>query len=242
MGEDGAKSRRAGAGSIAIIGVGPGDPELLTLRGLSTLRACDLIVHAGRAEREGFAYETVASHLRPAQRIECAQLAMRRGQDDGSVGYERVALRLKEEAGGGLKVGFLTEGDPMLYGSGSHVVERLKAIAPDVELEVIPGVNALSAAAARLGWPLARKDEMLTVCPGTYHDAEIGAILDRAGTSCWLKVRDVLPSLARELESRGRLERAALIEKVGRPEERVFRDLKAALEADLSYFSLVLVR
>ena len=227
---------------VSVIGVGPGDPELLTIRAWKALRACDLILHAGPSDRAGFAYETVSTHLRPGQTVEGAGLAMRRGPDDGSVGYDRVAGRLADAARSGLKVGFLTEGDPMLFGSGSYVAERLGVVAPDVGVEVIPGVSAVSAVAARLGWPLARKDEILTICPATYHVSEIGVILDRPGSTCWLKAAGVLPALIAELRSRSRLDRAALVERVGRPEERVFRDLTAALEVDLSYFSLVLVR
>jgi precorrin-2/cobalt-factor-2 C20-methyltransferase len=225
-----------------VIGVGPGDPELLTLRALKVLRGCDLILHAGPSDRVGYAYETVSAFLEPGQDVEGAGLAMRRGPDDGSVGYDRVARRIADAVRAGRRVGFLTEGDPMLYGSGSYVAERLVTVAPEIRVEVIPGVSAVSAAAARLGWPLAQKEEVLTLCPATYHVAEIGPILDRSGTTCWLKAAGILPSLVAALRDRDRLHRAALVEKVGRPDERVFRDLNAALEADLSYFSLVLVR
>ncbi|MCA1686295.1 MAG: precorrin-2 C(20)-methyltransferase [Planctomycetia bacterium] len=229
-------------GRVTVIGIGPGDPELLTVRACKALRNCDVLLHAGPTDRTGYAYETVAPYLGAGQVVEGAGLVMKRGADDGSVGYDRVALRLGEAARAGLKAGFLTEGDPMLFGSGSYVAERLRVVAPGVAVEVIPAVTSVSAAAARLGWPLAQKDEMLTVCPATYHADEIGAILDRHGTTCWLKAADVLSLLVAALRDRGRLHRAALVEKVGRPDERVFRDLTEALEEDLSYFSLVLVR
>jgi precorrin-2/cobalt-factor-2 C20-methyltransferase len=229
-------------GRVSIIGVGPGDPQLLTLRGLNALRACDLVVHPGPDGRRGFAYDVVAGLLRPEQEVLGAKLAMRRGADDGTVGYERVAALLAHRARAGGSAAFLTEGDPMLFGSGSYVAGHLRSLVPEVPVEVIPGVSAASAAAARLGWPLASKDEILTLCPATYHEREIGAILDRSGTTCWLKAADVLPRLVDELRARGRLHRAALVEKVGRPDERVFLDLTRALGEDLSYFSIVLVR
>ncbi len=167
---------------------------------------------------------------------------MMRGPDDGSVGYERVALALRDETRLGRRAGFLTEGDPMLYGTSSYVLEHLRVLAPEMPIEIIPGVSAISAAAARLGWPLAQKAEILTICPATYHEDQIGALLDRGGPSCWLKPAGVLPRLVAELKRRGRLDRAGLIEKVGRPDERIFPELERALKEDLSYFSLVLVR
>lgn len=226
----------------SIVGVGPGDPDLLTQRAARVLGRCATILHAGPHDDIGFAYEVVAPLIRPGQRVRGMALAMRRGPDDGSVGYDRVAQALAEEDRAGRASAFLTEGDPMLFGTGSYVVRRLREQFPDVPVEVVPGVSALGAAAARLGWPLAQKDEILTVCPATYHAEDIGAILDRGGASCWLKAADVLPQLVEELRRRGRLDRAALVERVGRPDERIFLDLTEALGADLSYFSLVLVR
>jgi precorrin-2/cobalt-factor-2 C20-methyltransferase len=227
---------------VSIIGVGPGDPGLLTLRALEAIRACDLLLHPGPADREGLAYQVVSAYLRSGQTVERAPLAMKRGVDDGSVGYAEVAKRLTDAARSGARAGYLTEGDPMLFGSGAHVAEAVRAAASDVALEVIPGVSAVCAAASRLGWPLALKDEILTVCPATYHAQDLGSILDRPGTSCWLKPSGVLPLLVSELRSRGRLHSAALVERVGTPDERVFTDLEKALDEDISYFSLVLVR
>jgi precorrin-2/cobalt-factor-2 C20-methyltransferase len=228
--------------TVWIIGVGPGDPDLLTLRAAWTLARCDTILHPGPRDDEGFAIAVVASLLRPEQTVRGMALTLRRGPDDGSVGYDRVVRMLIAEARAGRSAAFLTEGDAMLFGSGSYVVERMRAEAPDVPLEIVPGISSPSAAAARLGWPLARKEEILTVCPGTYHADDIGAILDRAGPVCWLKAADILPKLVAELRRRGRLERAALVERMGRPDERIFRNLNDALREKLSYFSLVLVR
>jgi precorrin-2/cobalt-factor-2 C20-methyltransferase len=227
---------------LRIVGVGPGDPELLTLRAARVLRSAELILHPGPRDDAGFALEVVADLLRPDQEVRGVALAMRRGPDDGTVGYDRAASALVEASRAGRPAVFLTEGDPMLFGSGSYVMEHVQALAPEAPVEVVPGVSALGAAAARLGWPLARKQEILTVCPGTYHADEIGPLLDRGGPSCWLKAASVLPRLVEELARRGRLDRAALVERLGRPGERAFLDLRDALGAELSYFSLVLVR
>jgi precorrin-2/cobalt-factor-2 C20-methyltransferase len=230
------------AATISIVGVGPGDPDLLTLRAAWVIDQSALILHPGPRDDAGFAFEVVKDRLRPHQEVRGMALAMRRGADDGSVGYERVVSALIDASRAGRTSAFLTEGDPMLFGTGSYVAERLGSIAPDLPVEVVPGVSALGAAAARLGWPLAQKEEILTICPATYHADQIGAILDQGGPVCWLKAADVLPRLVDELRTRGRLDGAAVVERVGRPDERVFRDLTEALGTDLSYFSLVLVR
>jgi precorrin-2/cobalt-factor-2 C20-methyltransferase len=225
-----------------VIGVGPGDPELLTLRAARAIDECETILHAGARDDAGFAFGIVADRLRPGQTVRGMALSMRRGAEVGAVGYDRVARALVEESRAGRAAGFLTEGDPTLFGTGSYVADEARALAPDVPVEIIPGVAAIGAAAARLGWPLARKDQVLTICPATYHVDDIGAILDRGGASCWLKAGDVLPRLVEELRRRDLLAKAALVERVGHPDERVFLDLEEALGADLSYFTLVLVR
>ena len=222
--------------------MGPGDPELLTLRAARTLARCDTVLHAGPRDDAGFAFEVVAPLLRPEQTVRGMALAMRRGPTtapwDTTVSLAHSSK--KHERGG--VAAFLTEGDPMLFGTGSYVVERLRTEAPDVAVEVVPGVSAMSAAAAKLGIPLAQKDEILTVCPATYHLAELGALLDRPGAICFLKAADILPVLIAELRLRGRLESAALVERIGRPDERIIRDLTSVEAETLSYFSLVLVR
>lgn len=228
--------------SVYVVGVGPGDPDLLTLRAVRVLERCEVIFHPGPRDDSGFALSIVAPLLRPAQIIRGAMLSMRRGPDDGTVGYDRVAECLADESRRGRTAAFLTEGDPMLFGSGSYVAERLRLMASDVPVEIIPGVSASSAAAARLGWPLAQKEEILTICPGTYHSDEIGEILERGGPVCWFKAAAVLPRLVEELSRCGRLDRAVLVERVGHPDERVFLNIKDALTETLSYFSLVLVR
>lgn len=224
------------------MGVGPGDPDLLTVRATRVIAACALIVHPGRADREGFAYDVVARSLRPDQTVRGMNLAMRRGPDDGTVGYGRAADALIEAAEAGRTACYLTEGDAMLFGTASSVLEALRGRAPDLAVEVVPAVSALSAAAARLGWPLGRKDEILTICPATYHAEEVRAILDRPGPVCFLKVNDVLPRLVKELQRTGRLGQAALVERSGWPDERIVHDLTTILGEKLSYFSLVLVR
>jgi len=227
---------------IFIVGVGPGDPELLTLRAARVLAHCETILHPGPRDDAGFAFEVVARLLQPRQVVRGMGLAMRRGPDDGSVGYDRVAKALLAEWRAGRSSAFLTEGDPLLFGTGSYVVDQLRALAPEIDAEIVPGVSSISAAAARLGWPLAQKAEILTICPATYHADGLAAILDRPGPICLLKAAAILPTLIAELKARGRLADAALVEKVGRPDERIFRDLERVPGEGLSYFSLVLVR
>ncbi len=145
--------------------------------------------------------------LRPDQQIRGMALAMRRGPDDGSVGYERVANALAAEARAGRTAVFLTEGDPMLFGSGSIVAERLRRSPPRYRSR-LSRASARSAPPRR-GWagrsPARRKSSPSARRPITPID--LGAILDRGGPVCWLKAADVLPTLVEELRRRGRLER-----------------------------------
>src|SRR5207302_2054947 len=101
--------------TVSVVGVGPGDPELLTLRAARVLARCDALLHPGPRADAGFALDVVAPLLRPGQSLRGMALAMRRGPDDGSVGYDRVARALVDEARAGRLAAFLTEGDPMLF-------------------------------------------------------------------------------------------------------------------------------
>lgn len=226
----------------AIVGVGPGDPELLTLRAARRIEESDFVLHAGAEPFAGFAIEIVVDRLRPGLKVEGLALKPARGRDDSTVGYDRAARRIIELVNQHQRVVYLAEGDPLFYGSGTGVSEQLRRLDRSFEFEVVPGVTSIAAAAARLKRPIAIKEEIFAVCPGTYHRDEIGAIVDRGGPMCWLKARDILPELIEALNARGKLADAVLLERVGRPDERIVTDLTTALELDLSYFSLVLVR
>ncbi len=233
----------AEVGRFWAVGVGPGDPELLTLRAVRVLREAQVIYHAGPEERQGRAWETVRDLVRPEQAVglvlagSMAEVAASGGTEAYRPGVERIAADCRR----GLDVAFIAEGDPTLYSTASAVWQLLGEIAPEVPVEVVPGVTSITAAAARVRWPLARRDEALAVVPAGYHAEDLPGLLDAFPSLCLLKAARAVAPLRNALQaSAGRYE-AVYAENVGTPREWITTDLSGAANRH-EYFSLILVR
>jgi precorrin-2/cobalt-factor-2 C20-methyltransferase len=234
-----AEAPSAEEGMLYGIGVGPGDPELITVKGLRLLRAAAVVFLPVRAEgRESYAGTICAEYLDPTrQEIISLVYPSRRGERDRerwNANADAIAARLR---GGRLGV-FLTEGDPLLYSTFIHALEPLRARHPALTVGVVPGVWSGSAAAAALAEPLVDADERLAVLPATYAGPELGAVLRAYDTVVLLKPGVDREALRQVIADAGAT--AVWVQRVGRPEQHITRDL-ATLTVD-DYFSLLIVR
>jgi precorrin-2/cobalt-factor-2 C20-methyltransferase len=224
------------------IGVGPGDPELLTLKAVRVLQRVPVVCYPQSTAGEGsmaLAIAAGAVSLAGKELIPFPFSMSRPHTTDtwqGALG--QVLERLAQEQ----DCAFLTEGDPFLYSTFVYVYEHLRREHPQVPVEVIPGVSSLTAAAARAGVPLAAGRERMAVLPALYHPQAIGPALDTSDTLVLLKVNRVLEVVQGELEARGLLERAVLVRRATMPEEQVLHGAEAVDGRLRDYFSLLIVR
>src|SRR5438093_7944081 len=230
-------------GKFWAIGVGPGDPGLLTLKALEILRRVQIIYHAGPKPDRGRAWDIVHSYLRPDQEVRI--LLMRSmasaSASDGKKPYQSAVDRIATDCRAGKDVALVTEGDPTLYSTAANVWQLLQERHPDIPIEVVPGVSSITAAAARVGWPLAQKDEALAALPAGYHAEQLAKDLHDFPTVCLLKVSQVLPQVLSFLENDGQERQAVYLENLGTPEEWMTTDLREAIGRN-EYFSQVLMR
>jgi precorrin-2 C20-methyltransferase/precorrin-3B C17-methyltransferase len=226
------------------VGVGPGDPELLTLKAVAVLRIADAIYHAGPSDRAGRAWEVIRALVRPEQvvrRVLTVPMDQASAADDWRAPYRAGVERIVGDCRRGLKVAFVTEGDPTLYSTASYVWQLLSELAPDIAIEVVPGVTSLTAAAARVRWPLARRHETLRVVPAVHHAADLASLVGSDAHTCLLKPGPALPLLLDIMASqRGECE-GVYVENLGSEREWITHDLAQAVGRD-GYFSLVLLR
>lgn len=149
------------------VGVGPGDPSLITLRAVDILQNIQVVaIPKSKMERESVAWEIAKSHCPSG--VSILELEMPMTSDEGilQAAWHKAAEKIKAELNEGNSVAFLTLGDPSLYSTYSYLLTILKGqLAPD-QIETIPGITAMAAAAARVNWPLATGDEPLVVLPG----------------------------------------------------------------------------
>jgi precorrin-2/cobalt-factor-2 C20-methyltransferase len=219
------------------LGLGPGDPELVTLKALRVLRAAPVIAYPAPETGDSFARSIVAEFLSPAQREVRIAFPMLPGPPPHDI-YDAAAAILAAELDRGSNVAFLCQGDPLFYGSFAAIFTRL---APRYRVEVVPGVSSLTACAAAAGMPLAQRDETVTVIPATLAEEELTRCLSIAETAAVIKLGRHAGKLRRVLIELGRLDDAVYIERATQTRQRVARF--AEIEpGSVPYFAMTLVR
>jgi precorrin-2/cobalt-factor-2 C20-methyltransferase len=220
------------------IGVGPGDPELLTLKALRLIRAADVVVYPAPEEGESFARSIVDSHLPGGQK----EIAIRMSLGDGAFPkadiYDSAAGAILSEVAAGRRVVVLCEGDPFFYGSFMYLYARL---AGRCAVAVVPGVSSLTACAGASGGPLALRNQTLTILPGPLSEAELKDRLAATDAAAIVKVGRHFAKIRRVIRELGLEDRAHYVERATLPTER-YRPLGDIKEDSAPYFSMILIR
>ncbi|MEL6505729.1 MAG: precorrin-2 C(20)-methyltransferase [Pseudomonadota bacterium] len=224
-------------GTLYGIGVGPGDPELLTLKAHRLLQATPVVAYPAPDSGESFARSIVAPFLSGKQLEIPIIVPMRVARFPAKEVYDEAAKTIAERLSSGQDVVVLCEGDPFFYGSFMYLFERL---ANRFTCEVVPGISSLMASGAMLGRPLAARNDVLTVLPAPLDDAAILAHLKSADAVAFIKVGRHLPRLRDLLKAAHLMDRAAYVERATLPTQKIMPLADVAHEA-APYFSIVLV-
>ena len=196
-------------GRLYGVGVGPGDPELVTVKAARLIRAADVIAYHSARHGRSIARRIADPHLRGGQIEEALVYPVTTETTDHPGGYQgaidefyaAAAERLAAHLDAGRDVVVLAEGDPLFYGSYMHMHKRLAHRYPT---EVVPGVTSISAASAALGQPLVERDEVLTVLPGTLPRAELARRLADTDSAAVLKLGRTFDTVRSAVTDAGR--------------------------------------
>jgi precorrin-2/cobalt-factor-2 C20-methyltransferase len=233
------------SGRLIGVGVGPGDPELMTLKAARALAQADLVVHFAKTGATSHARTIAAGHLRPGTPELPLFYPMTSEQPrDGIVYrealrdfYDGAAATLAAELDAGRAVAVICEGDPMFYGSYMHLHVRL---APRYPTQVIAGVTGMSGCWSAAGAPIAQGDDVFMVLPATLPEPELERRLKDADAAVVMKLGRHLPKIRRTLARAGRLERAIYVER-GSTAAAVMMRLADKPDDAAPYFAIVLV-
>jgi precorrin-2 C20-methyltransferase/precorrin-3B C17-methyltransferase len=232
-------------GRFFVVGIGPGDPELITLKAARIIGAADVVAFHAGVRKQSHA-RRIAADLIPAGMIEEElRYPVTTGTTDhpgGYVGaladfYDECDARVAVHLDAGRDVVLLAEGDPLFYGSSMYLVDRLK---DRFTTEVVPGVPAFAAATAGLAQPLVRQTDVLTVLAGTLPEAELARRLADTDGAIIMKLGRTFPAVRSALAQAGRLEGAMYVERASMPEER-WLPVADVDPGSVPYFSLIVV-
>lgn len=232
-------------GQLIGVGVGPGDPDLMTLKAVKAIAGADVVGYFAKAGNVSHARTIAQAHFRP-DTVELPLLypvtTEIHRHDDAyrtAIGafYDASAAAVAEHILAGRTVAVLSEGDPLFYGSYMHLHVRLAQRFPT---KVIPGVTGMSGCWSQAGAPIAQGDDVLMVLPGTLDEAELARRLATADAAVIMKVGRNLPKIRRALIAAGRLDRALYVER-GTMADCALVPLSERADERAPYFSIVLV-
>ena len=224
-------------GRLIGIGVGPGDPDLITVKAVKAIRNAPVVAYVSANGRPSMARYIAAQLLGGGAKEIKVTLPMHPSKEIADAAYGEGASRISAELEQGKDVAVLCEGDPMFYGSFGHILDRLRGQYP---VDIVPGVSSVMSAAAAAEQPLAFAADAFSVLPATMQEEALSARLKAADAAVIIKLGRHLEKVRSVLAELGLMERSIYVERVTGPDERVIP--LAELEyADTPYFSLILV-
>jgi precorrin-2/cobalt-factor-2 C20-methyltransferase len=227
-------------GCLYGLGLGPGDPELVTLKALRLLRAAPVVAYPAPERGASFARSIVAEWLTPSQREIAIRFPMRPGPVPATV-YDGAAAELAAILDGGDDVAYLCQGDPLFYGSFAGILGRL---AGRCDITVVPGVSSLTACAAAAGTALVTRDAVLSVVPASLPEErlqrQLAAVADAGGGAAVIKIGRHFTKLRQVLARLGLLDHAVYVERASLPNQRI-APLATVDPTGVQYFATALV-
>jgi len=239
-------------GKLYVIGVGPGDPELLTLKAVRILREVSCIcVPKGKEEGSSLALSVAKKALNlDSKEIIEAYFPMKKAitpthpssffcklDTKRQETIEIVHSRLKK----GIDMAFLTIGDPTIYSTFFYLYDKLLELNPEINIEIIPGVSSINTAAARAGLSLGLADEKIAILPATYAD-DVKETLEKFDTVILMKVHSVFDKVLNILSKMNLTDNAVYVSRAGMDDEKIFRNIRSIKKEDLNYFSLMIIK
>jgi precorrin-2/cobalt-factor-2 C20-methyltransferase len=223
-------------GRLHGVGVGPGDPELITLKALRVLKEADVIAYPALEEGDSLARAIAAPHIPDGREEFAIRMPMLVDRFPAMEVYDQAADHISGALEVGKSVAVLCEGDPFFYGSFMYLFGRL---ANRHKVEVIPGVSSLMACAASLSAPLAARNDVLTVLPAPLDDEVLEARLLATDSAAIVKVGRHFDRVRALLERLDLAEEAHYVERATMENQRVL-PLREVNETNVPYFSMIL--
>lgn len=230
-------------GKIYGLGVGPGDPELLTLKAYRILKKVNLLcVPKSRAEKQSLALSVIGKAVNKEFEILELLFPMTHDHDVLKKHWDEATEKLVKELRRGKDAAFITIGDPMFYSTYAYVLHRIKEYHPEITIETVPGVTAFSACASLLNEPVTEGDEKLAVIPAVYGASAVKKAIREYENVILMKVNRLYDEIVVLLKEEKMLDKAVYISRCGHPEEFYTTELEKLVGKEKDYMSIIIIR
>ena len=223
------------------IGVGPGDPELLTVKAINAIKISEVIIAPKTEKKSDSLALTIAQpYLRADVQIVYQTFPMVKDFETSPEIFESNVEEILSYLRDGKTVGFLTLGDPMFFSTYIYIFKLLKNYG--VQIETVAGVPAFLAIAAKIGYPIAYGNEILSIVPATANVENISNALKNSDAAVLMKVYKNFGEIAGILNNENLSENAVLVSRCGLEDEKIISDIDAYKNEKLNYLSTILTR
>ena len=230
-------------GTLYGLGVGPGDPELITVKAFRKLKESPVIAYPKKRKgSKSYAHRIIDVYINPDEK-DMLGLVFPMTKDpvilerEWNKTVEMVWEKLRE----GKDVAFVTEGDPLLYSTFIHMMNLMKELHPEVEIKTVPGISSINGAASRLGIPLAEGDDHVAIIPARDDYETMKKVIQDNDCVVFIKVAKVMDLMLDILRELDLLDRASVVTKVTSDEEIIW-DVRELENVELEYLTLMVVR
>ncbi len=225
------------------IGVGPGSPDLLTIRATQVLQMVDVVcVPRSSAENELVALHIAKPYIPQATEIVEISTPMTRDKAVLEAEWQRGAEKIAAYLQDGKRVAFITIGDAMLFSTYTYLLKRVQALAPEAAVESIPGITSFAAAAAHLNVALAEGNERLAIIPAVDDPGALHPVFEHFSNAVLMKVAGKYDQILDVLTEQELQDKAVFVSNLGRQDQYVTYDLESLRGKEKNYLSLILVK
>ncbi|WP_078433749.1 precorrin-2 C(20)-methyltransferase [Metabacillus halosaccharovorans] len=230
-------------GTLFGLGVGPGDPELITVKAFRRLQESPVIAYPKKLKgSKSYAHRIVEVYINPAEKEMLGLVfPMTKDEDTLRTEWTKSVEAIYGYLAQGKDVAFVTEGDPMLFSTFIHLMNLMKSMYPDVPIETVAGISSFNGSVNRLGIALADGDDYVAMIPATEDMEEMRRVIETHDGIVFIKVAKVLDAMLNLLEEMNLLEKAHVVTKVTSDEEVIWK-INELQGSELNYLSCMVVR
>ena len=227
-------------GKLYGVGVGPGDPELLTIKAVRVIKEADIIFTAASSKNSySLAVEIAKPYISTFAKVEKLFFPMTKEEKEVEAAWIHNAKQIAKQLKKGKKVVFLTLGDPVTYSTFGYILKKMDCIMPEADIETIPGITSFHAASARLNRILVEGEESLLVTSGAFGGEQIrhnNGVENVAIVKAYKNIKDINNTL----KETGFDKQAVAVSKCGRKNERIIKNIDELEKKDPDYWTLIL--